>query len=283
MQLSLERHSLSGENVNNNHLPTILFHIEDNAHLVPSLRVELYQHQSSQERTLVPNSSHDQRDQVWEIFIDALMKPCHPSTFALQALQEDVGPKNQSVLAQDENQLLENGLRALLQDLVTSAIEAGKPAMHHGESIAKQDAKNNCGLIPKILDIVLYLYQMGRVEGGLIFQLLEDLTEMSTIRDCKEVFGYIESKQEVLEKAELLRRGKLVMLRTCNQLLRRLSKASDVVFCGRILMFLAHFFSLSERSAINIKGISTHLMTQNMKTLMEFLLLSPSQKWFPAR
>ncbi|GLT60141.1 hypothetical protein SLA2020_368420 [Shorea laevis] len=45
------------------------------------------------------------------------------------------------------------------------------------------------------------------------------------------------------------------MLRTCNQLLRRLSKASDVVFCGRILMFLAHFFPLSEHSAVNIKEV----------------------------
>jgi THO complex subunit 1 len=45
------------------------------------------------------------------------------------------------------------------------------------------------------------------------------------------------------------------MLRTCNQLLRRLSKANDVVFCGRIVMFLAHFFPLSERSAVNIKGV----------------------------
>jgi hypothetical protein len=94
------------------------------------------------------------------------------------------------------------------------------------------------------------------VEGGMVFQLLEDLTEMSTIRDCKEVFGYIESKQETLGKAELFGRGKLVMLRTCNQLLRCLSKANDVVFCGRILMFLAHFFPLSERSGIPF-GIKT--------------------------
>jgi THO complex subunit 1 transcription elongation factor len=34
----------------------------------------------------------------------------------------------------------------------------------------------------------------------MIFQLLEDLTEMSTIKDCKEVFAYIESKQDILGK-----------------------------------------------------------------------------------
>ncbi|KAL2536871.1 THO complex subunit 1 [Forsythia ovata] len=78
---------------------------------------------------------------------------------------------------------------------------------------------------------------------------------MSTMRNCKDIFAYIESKQDVLGKPELFARGKLVMLRTCNQLLRRLSKANDVVFCGRIIMFLAHFFPLSERSAVNIKGV----------------------------
>lgn len=49
-------------------------------------------------------------------------------------------------------------------------------------------------------DIVLYLCERGHVEGGMIFQLLEDLTEMSTIKDCKEVFAYIESKQDILGK-----------------------------------------------------------------------------------
>ncbi|KAH6557817.1 hypothetical protein KP509_1Z091900 [Ceratopteris richardii] len=125
--------------------------------------------------------------------------------------------------------------------------------MEYGASIAEGDYGS--GLITRLLDIVLFLCERSHVEGGMVFQLLEDLTEVSTIRDCKEVFGYIESKQEILGKAELFGRGKLVMLRTCNQLLRRLSKANDVVFCGRILMFLAHFFPLSERSAVNIKGI----------------------------
>ena len=50
----------------------------------------------------------------------------------------------------------------------------------------------------------------------------------------------------------LWKRGKLIMLRTSNEMLRRLSKANNTVFCGRILMLLAHFFPLSERSALNL-------------------------------
>lgn len=176
-----------------------------------------------------------------------------PETFALQTVQQVIKPQKQIKLAQDENQLLENIIRTLLQELVSSAVQSGEPIMQYGQSIDEEGSTQSH--IPRLLDIVLYLCEKEHIEGGMIFQLLEDLTEISTMRNCKDIFGYIESKQDVLGKLELFARGKLVMLRTCNQLLRRLSKANDVVFCGRILMFLAHFFPLSERSAVNIKGV----------------------------
>lgn len=53
-------------------------------------------------------------------------------------------------------------------------------------------------------DIVLFLCEKEHVEGGMIFQLLEDLTEMSTMRNCKDVFGYIESKQDILGKVSII-------------------------------------------------------------------------------
>ncbi|GAB4832144.1 suppressor of the transcriptional defect of hpr1 by overexpression [Ancistrocladus abbreviatus] len=188
-----------------------------------------------------------------EIFRRALSNRGPPEDFALQTVQEAIKPQRQTKLVLDENQLLENILRTLLQELVSCAVQSGEPIMQYGQSIA--DGETTQGQIPRLLDIVLYLCEKEHVEGGMIFQLLEDLTEMSTMRNCKDIFGYIESKQDILGKQELFARGKLVMLRTCNQLLRRLSKANDVVFCGRILMFLAHFFPLSERSAVNIKGV----------------------------
>ncbi|KAH9686400.1 THO complex subunit 1 [Citrus sinensis] len=163
-----------------------------------------------------------------EVFRRAILHAGPPENFALQTVQEVIKPQS-------------------------SAVQSGEPIMHYGQSI--DDGETSQAQIPRLLDIVLYLCEKEHVEGGMIFQLLEDLTEMSTMKNCKDIFGYIESKQDILGKLELFARGKLVMLRTCNQLLRRLSKANDVVFCGRILMFLAHFFPLSERSAVNIKGV----------------------------
>uniref|UniRef100_A0A6M2EHN9 Uncharacterized protein n=1 Tax=Populus davidiana TaxID=266767 RepID=A0A6M2EHN9_9ROSI len=188
-----------------------------------------------------------------EEFRRAILQPGPVETFALKTVQEFIKPQKQTKLVQDENQLLENMLRTLLQELVSSAAQSGEEIMLSGKSI--DDEENSQGQIPRLLDVVLYLCEREHIESGMIFQLLEDLTEMSTMRNCKDIFGYIESKQDILGKQELFARGKLVMLRTCNQLLRRLSKANDVVFCGRILMFLAHFFPLSERSAVNIKGV----------------------------
>ncbi|TKV98680.1 hypothetical protein SEVIR_9G575400v4 [Setaria viridis] len=197
-------------------------------------------------------SSHTDRDRIIGVFRSALSRTEPPETFALQTVQEAIKPQKETVLVLEENQSLENALRTLLQELVSSAVQSGKKIMQYGNSL--DSGESNC-LITRLLDIVLYLCERGHVEGGMVFQLLEDLTEMSTIKDCKDIFGYIESQQDVLGKQELFGRGKLVMLRTCNQLLRRLSKANDVVFCGRIIMFLAHFFPLSERSALNIKGV----------------------------
>ncbi|XP_028794581.1 THO complex subunit 1-like isoform X2 [Neltuma alba] len=188
-----------------------------------------------------------------DVFKRAILQPGPPESFALQTVQEVIKPQRQTKLAQDENQFLENILRMLLQELVSSAVQSGEEIMQYGQSMDERETPQ--GHIPRLLDIVLYLCEKEHVEGGMIFQLLEDLTEMSTMKNCKDIFGYIESKQDILGKQELFARGKLVMLRTCNQLLRRLSKANDVVFCGRILTFLAHFFPLSERSALNIKGV----------------------------
>ncbi|KAK4748920.1 hypothetical protein SAY87_015506 [Trapa incisa] len=188
-----------------------------------------------------------------DAFKRAILELGPPENFALQIVQEVIKPQKQTKLVQDENQHLENILRALLQDLVSLSVDSGAPIMEYGQSV--DDSETTQGHIPRLLDMVLYLCEKEHIEGGMIFQLLEDLTEMSTMRNCKDIFGYIERKQDILGKQELFARGKLVMLRTCNQLLRRLSKANDVVFCGRILMFLAHFFPLSERSAVNIKGV----------------------------
>ena len=78
--------------------------------------------------------------------------------------------------------------------------------------------------------------------------------EASTVGDSEEVFGYLEEKTPALAKPALFDRGKLILLRTCNQLLKRLSKTQNTVLCGRVLMLLSHMYPLGERSGVNLLG-----------------------------
>lgn len=52
----------------------------------------------------------------------------------------------------------------------------------------------------------------------------------------------------------LLIAGKFIILRTCNSLLRKLSKSCNTEYCGRVLMFLASVYPISERSSVNVNG-----------------------------
>jgi len=96
------------------------------------------------------------------------------------------------------------------------------------------------------------------------FLLLEETFEALTISECERVFDFLEERKSQLLEPKMFQRSKLVLLRMCNEVLRRLSKASNTEFCGRVLVFLATAFPLSERSAVNNKG------TYNTGNMTEF-------------
>jgi THO complex subunit 1 len=60
----------------------------------------------------------------------------------------------------------------------------------------------------------------------------------------------------------------LVILRLCNELLRRLSRAEDPVFCGRVYIFMFQSFPLGDRSSVNLRG---NFHVENVTTFEDFL------------
>jgi THO complex subunit 1 len=88
------------------------------------------------------------------------------------------------------------------------------------------------------------------------FIVLQDLLETQTIASCSHIFSWIESRAARLTEGMIPQKGKaLILLRTLNDLLRRLSKTgSTTIFCGRILTFLSGVFPLGERSGVNLRG-----------------------------
>ena len=82
--------------------------------------------------------------------------------------------------------------------------------------------------------------------------LLSDIFDAVTLDRCEELFTYIENNVNVWKEEMFFTACKNNLLRMCNDLLRRLSRSQQTVFCGRILLFLAKFFPFSERSGLNI-------------------------------
>lgn len=82
--------------------------------------------------------------------------------------------------------------------------------------------------------------------------LLADIFDALTLEACEDMFTFVEDEVNIWKEDLFFTSCKNNLLRMCNDLLRRLSRSSATVFCGRILLFLAKFFPFSERSGLNI-------------------------------
>jgi len=82
--------------------------------------------------------------------------------------------------------------------------------------------------------------------------LLSDMFDIISLQDCEKLFYCVEENIDVWKEPAFFQAVKNHILRICNDLLRRLSRTQNTVFCGRILLFLAKFFPFSERSGLNI-------------------------------
>lgn len=82
---------------------------------------------------------------------------------------------------------------------------------------------------------------------------MEELLDTQTIDGCRIVFDYLDSRRERIT-AKHFKAKNLIILRACNELLRRLSRAEDTAFCGRVFIFLFQSFPLGDRSSVNLRG-----------------------------
>jgi len=102
-------------------------------------------------------------------------------------------------------------------------------------------------------DILCVLSDNEQCDPALLCWLVEELLDAQTIDGCRTIFDYLESRRERII-AKNLKQKHLVILRACNELLRRLSRAEDAAFCGRVFIFMFQSFSLGDRSSVNLRG-----------------------------
>jgi THO complex subunit 1 len=104
-----------------------------------------------------------------------------------------------------------------------------------------------------LLDITSILSDDEQCDTALLFWLVEELLDSQTISGCRRIFDYLESRRERITAKHFSQKN-LVILRSCNELLRRLSRAEDTAFCGRVFIFMFQSFPLGDRSSVNLRG-----------------------------
>lgn len=113
-----------------------------------------------------------------------------------------------------------------------------------------------------ILSVAAVREEMAAVTIPVV--LLGDIFEAVTLDKCEKIFQVVEELVNTWKEEIFFTACKNNILRICNDLLRRLSRAQNTVFCGRILLFLAKFFPFSERSGLNV------ISEFNLDNLTEF-------------
>lgn len=103
------------------------------------------------------------------------------------------------------------------------------------------------------MDVISILSDDEQCDPALLFWLVEELLDSQTVAGCRNIFDYLESRRERITAKHFSQKN-LVILRSCNELLRRLSRAEDTAFCGRVFIFLFQSFPLGDKSSVNLRG-----------------------------
>ena len=90
------------------------------------------------------------------------------------------------------------------------------------------------------------------VESSLIISTREESASLRSVHANPFPSLLVASYSPMLQKH--FKQKNLIILRACNELLRRLSRAEDTVFCGRVFIFLFQSFPLGDRSSVNLRG-----------------------------
>lgn len=106
--------------------------------------------------------------------------------------------------------------------------------------------------IGAFVDFAVVASRLELSTAALPVVLMSDLFDMLPLDRCERSFAYVEDNVAVWREPWIFAPCKNNLLRMCNDLLRRLSRSQNTVFCGRILLFLAKFFPFSERSGLNV-------------------------------
>ena len=159
----------------------------------------------------------------------ACIKDCDGNVETLKSVFGDT-PGNEM----DKKSILEQAFRDVLREFILSI------------------GSTNIKLYTELVMLSIECVEQDICYHSIPFILLSDVLDCLTLDVCEQLFEFVEGQVATWTKPNFYSSGKILLLRMCNDLLRRLSAAQNTVFCGRIQLFLARLFPLSEKSALNL-------------------------------
>ncbi|XP_077348674.1 THO complex subunit 1 isoform X2 [Lithobates pipiens] len=162
----------------------------------------------------------------------------------MNATREAVASKNTKQLLTAFSQVAgsENEKKLTLDQVFRGVLE---------EEIINQASCDNC---LAIISLAINGVTEGICTATTPFVLLGDVLDCLPLDHCDRIFTFVEKNVGTWKANTFYSAGKNYLLRMCNDLLRRLSKSQNTVFCGRIQLFLARLFPLSEKSGLNLQS-----------------------------
>ncbi|KAK2895149.1 THO complex subunit 1 [Channa argus] len=121
-----------------------------------------------------------------------------------------------------------------------------------GDQIVERKA--SCDDYLSLINLSIAAVTEGICSATTPFLLLGDVLDCLPLDQCDKIFSFVEENVSTWKSNSFYTAGKNYLLRMCNDLLRRLSKSQNTVFCGRIQLFLARLFPLSEKSGLNLQS-----------------------------
>eukprot|EP00889_Picochlorum_renovo_P003872 jgi/Picre1/30902/NNA_006261.t1 len=160
----------------------------------------------------------------------------------IRVLCDTRGRKTVDALTGDDAFLLSHALQATVLQLARMAREEGCSVMKLEE--------NGVGMVSFFIDSVMNmaLNHSSLIDLSAPAMCLEVLMEVTTTMNSIDIFDYLDSRMDMFTTPGVRQKSQYTLLRTCNVLLKRLSKSQDAELCGRVLIFLAKFLPLTERS-----------------------------------
>ncbi|KAF2633618.1 nuclear matrix protein [Macroventuria anomochaeta] len=160
------------------------------------------------------------------------------------------------------------------KDVLSTAVESAAKGVFYANIGLTRIDEPAFITVWNLLDILQYCGDRDVCSAQLVLLLIEELLDSQSLAQCRTVFSFLESRREAIIAISSQNKS-LVILRLCNELLRRLSRAEDPVFCGRVYIFMFQSFPLGDKSSVNLRG---NFHVENVTTFEEFLTESSTNE-----